>query len=748
MASETVFGNNAVEPANESLMSPDLVALIAEAGLTRLQGILENSGIVTTKCLAELSEDETQTMCQRVRAAGFGPGHTCTLKSLRREAQREASLRSPSAPASPSEPASPSGIATPIEPASRLHTQLSRKHLQRLQPILEQCGVHSFECLGKLSNAEFRELVIAVRAAAFDNSHVNCLSELCELARTEFGTLEMLSPLKAELESLLDDNKENVEQPSAINYAASQAEQRKRHIGELSATGDCDASPRPLKQSRLLDVQNPQEPGNNEVVRTEGHEDTILKQTSAFQQAVSQQTSEKNRADALGTGAKEELHSTYAKNVAMLPKASKQQSGKDQVYMIVNSNGARVCSNKPRPSRQSIENSLINLRELKAEVVSYRDPATGKMAEARVPSPVLALLRILATCSGKDVSDQRIGRIAIELMEEHAYDPVRVMASLMPADLMNPETAVRVLGSGFCGIVFLEESTGVAVKVVLDDNARAEYDTFCAFATASLAPQPISCCGPRVVPGGTLYSIRMEAVSHTLQGVLSQRALRGARYGLSPPSEHISQKIGDALEVAFQRMRNSGLVHGDLHMGNVALKDHDTNPSINFIDFGSSASSSAWKTPGGGTSGAIYLKAGHEFDVFRLIGDLCEAFETLQEEFFATRKECERELRELKKSPDAGNIITSYALPHQLHHNRQMAGLQAFLAQEGLESTELAYNTVLQAVVKYACTQFEWLCEGPPCVRNRRMKQSAMRRENACKALYFNLFWDKALMGA
>lgn len=45
-------------------------------------------------------------------------------------------------------------------------------------------------------------------------------------------------------------------------------------------------------------------------------------------------------------------------------------------------------------------------------------------------------------------------------MEEHAFDPVRAVASLSPSSLLCPTGALRVLGSGFIGIVFLEEDEG------------------------------------------------------------------------------------------------------------------------------------------------------------------------------------------------------------------------------------------------------------------------------------------------
>ena len=47
-------------------------------------------------------------------------------------------------------------------------------------------------------------------------------------------------------------------------------------------------------------------------------------------------------------------------------------------------------------------------------------------------------------------------------MEEHAFDPVRAVASLSPSSLLCPTGALRVLGSGFIGIVFLEEADGDA----------------------------------------------------------------------------------------------------------------------------------------------------------------------------------------------------------------------------------------------------------------------------------------------
>lgn len=143
-----------------------------------------------------------------------------------------------------------------------------------------------------------------------------------------------------------------------------------------------------------------------------------------------------------------------------------------------------------------------------ADIVKYRDKVSGKLVEARVPTAVLALLKLRASCSGKPVSEQKLARMAVDVplvfpfhvakvffvllfggwiplkktglamiswvlmlspndfqqpktvnvrMEEHAFDPVRAVASLSPSSLLCPTGALRVLGSGFIGIVFLEE---------------------------------------------------------------------------------------------------------------------------------------------------------------------------------------------------------------------------------------------------------------------------------------------------
>ena len=52
---------------------------------------------------------------------------------------------------------------------------------------------------------------------------------------------------------------------------------------------------------------------------------------------------------------------------------------------------------------------------LEAEIVKYRDKVSGKLVEARVPTTLLALLRLRASCSGKPLSDQKLARMAVDV---------------------------------------------------------------------------------------------------------------------------------------------------------------------------------------------------------------------------------------------------------------------------------------------------------------------------------------------
>ena len=64
---------------------------------------------------------------------------------------------------------------------------------------------------------------------------------------------------------------------------------------------------------------------------------------------------------------------------------------------------------------------------------------------------------------------------------------------------------------------------------MLDDFAKKEYDLCRIFAEAGLGPSPLSLEGPCCVPGGELYCIRMEPISHTLHGLLCVTRSRSKR---------------------------------------------------------------------------------------------------------------------------------------------------------------------------------------------------------------------------
>ena len=72
-------------------------------------------------------------------------------------------------------------------------------------------------------------------------------------------------------------------------------------------------------------------------------------------------------------------------------------------------------------------------------------------------------------------------------MEENAFDPVRAIASLSPSSLLCPSGALRVLGSGFIGIVFLEEDPRLARAINIcrvgpdESRSKAQYYRWCAY---------------------------------------------------------------------------------------------------------------------------------------------------------------------------------------------------------------------------------------------------------------------------
>lgn len=184
-------------------------------------------------------------------------------------------------------------------------------------------------------------------------------------------------------------------------------------------------------------------------------------------------------------------------------------------------------------------------------------------------------------------------------------------------------------------------------------------------------------------------------------------------------------------------MLDRGLVHGDLHLQNVALKDLASVPLVQLLDFGRSANAAAVRA---GQVGA--LRAGHEYDVFRLIREICNSYEELHDATTEGLKNCEKEVRELRRMRD----VVAGDAKAEGHHSRQIAGLQAYLQDEpmALEQVEVAYNAVLASVTQYACLKLDLVFDGLAFVRNRKMKQAASKREKSVYAGYFksDLFWD------
>lgn len=658
-------------PEAEAVMSQKLVKQLADAGLSSLQAVLEHLGILTFSCLGKLNGEELLELSQRLRAVGFGPGHTCTLRQLCSAASEEESdLEKDSA----------TSVTKLL--STKLQSALRCSGLVQIQMVLAQCGVRSCNCLANLAPEELQEVRAALNAAGFKESRIQAFTDLQnDIARAcqhkSTGTPEV------------------VENELAISASSHSAEERPGKFRRLATPRSwCDE-----KTEQLL---------------------ALLRNF---------------RGRELSDTLKEELR--IALTTGVMPEDEKAREPETPTRPERRPVTSVKGDGEQRLTRHRIEKTLSHSKAIQADIVKYRDKVSGKLVEARVPTAVLALLKLRASCSGKPVSDQKLARMAVDVMEEHAFDPVRAVASLSPSSLLCPTGALRVLGSGFIGIVFLEEETGEVVKVMLDDFAQKEYELCRVFAQAQLAPAPLSLNGPCSVPGGDLYCIRMEPITQTLHGLLCAKTWRGLRHGLAPPEETNAARIGSAVVAALQSMHDKGLVHGDLHLHNIGMKDaHSKQPIVQLIDFGRSASKAAVTGPCGDA-----FRAGHEYDVCRFIRELCSAFDELQRDFEDVVQECQKELRELKRSKETEAPETDW----QLHHACQLAGLQAFLEEEpkGLENAELAFNTVLAAVWYYVTVKLDMVADGPISVKNRRLRQACKRRESATYKIYFksDLFW-------
>eukprot|EP00746_Dinoflagellata_sp_MGD_P008419 gnl/MRDRNA2_/MRDRNA2_116844_c0_seq1.p1 gnl/MRDRNA2_/MRDRNA2_116844_c0~~gnl/MRDRNA2_/MRDRNA2_116844_c0_seq1.p1 ORF type:complete len:733 (+),score=145.44 gnl/MRDRNA2_/MRDRNA2_116844_c0_seq1:125-2200(+) len=689
-------------------MSAKLTAQVSRAGLACLKPMLEQAGVMTYACLAAMSKDELNELCTRVRAAGFGLGHARALRELCSEALAEASTNREQPPDRLDEaPVLPSSLSP------MLYFRLARKGLRELEPVLAQCGVHSVTCLGKLNEEERGELANAIAAAGFDANQA--LSDMSFASATTKVPPKSMRPKQEQIDRASESTQESIV----------------RSPSEPPEGNDSDSMERPAKRPKVAQGSG-----------------------SSDEKTIEDPTIEKEVRAPLRV--KQEL-----REAKKLPVQSMSQTeGDDGSSTSLES--FSMGPSKLRVSRESINKVVQGMKAVPAQIVRYRDKATGKLEDARIPSLVMALVRLRASCTGKPVSEDRIARLAVDVMKESAYDPIRAFASLLPAELQIPSSAVRILGAGAIGVVFMEEETGVVSKVMLEDFAEQEYEVFCAFANAGLAARPIGFEGPKVVPGGSLYSIHMERIQHTLEGVLHERERRGPRHGLNPLTECSASRIGEAMVRALQGMWDNGLVHGDLHLGNVAVKDPQLQPFVQLLDFGRAARN----IRAAQSASTDALRAGHEYDVFRLMEEMCNDFDELKEQTTEELKECKKEITELRRGCQAASMLSSWApkmqemvnqlsdkckddpsneFQSQLHDARQIAGLQAYIAEEpeALAKLEAVYNIILSSVVQYARTKLDFQFDGATCWSNRKMRGVIAKRQRLGFHGYFksHLFW-------
>eukprot|EP00929_Paragymnodinium_shiwhaense_P099032 TRINITY_DN6059_c0_g1_i1.p1 TRINITY_DN6059_c0_g1~~TRINITY_DN6059_c0_g1_i1.p1 ORF type:complete len:728 (-),score=162.76 TRINITY_DN6059_c0_g1_i1:477-2660(-) len=711
-------------PAPVSSLSEKLDRRMTDAGLDQVKALCENAGILTFHCLGRATEEDIKQLSNTARAAGFGFGHCRTLHALWQAAKEGASANEIVDQADLAPPA-----AVALSP--KLCAELAKRGLQRLQPILRHCGVQSFSCLCQLQDADLAELENAIRSAGFKLGHVQALREVRggSAAKLEVKECPEQSPVKTEesatAKALRSPPQETVKAEESFQPNM-KMEDSTQSLGVVGVAPAAAMSPLGASTDTAADTGD-------------SMSDKSVERPAAKPAAASTPNRGlKRRAS--------DARTAPPRPAVEQPKLKRQKSNESDGSTEESGGGnlkkigsADFCAQVVRPCREDILEIVRGTRSLASEVVKVRDRVTGKMVAARIPTAVMALLRLRATCLGKEESDQKIARMAMDVLEEQAFDPIRAVASLAPDAMLCPSKAMRVLGSGCIGVAFLEEDTDIVAKVMLEDFANQEFRVFNAFAKRGLAPSPKQLIGPHAVPAGNLYCIRMEKVSNTLSGLLLKKVPRGARHGLNPPSEQTAQKIGVAIAAGLKGMGKWGLVHGDLHLENIGLKDMDTQPSVQLIDFGRAATCAGLEVDPGES-----LVAGHEYDVFRLMRELFDSFEELQEEHRDELKECEKEVRELKQTQAVVAVGVS-ASAYQLHHARQLSGLQAHISEESkaLEQMEKAYNAILSAVMKYSRDTFDAKYDGLPTVRNRKVRRLAAKREGEAFKCYFksDLFW-------
>eukprot|EP00747_Dinoflagellata_sp_TGD_P179308 gnl/TRDRNA2_/TRDRNA2_29921_c0_seq1.p1 gnl/TRDRNA2_/TRDRNA2_29921_c0~~gnl/TRDRNA2_/TRDRNA2_29921_c0_seq1.p1 ORF type:complete len:743 (+),score=137.28 gnl/TRDRNA2_/TRDRNA2_29921_c0_seq1:57-2231(+) len=714
-------------------MSEKLAGHVSRAGLACLKSMLDAHGVLTYACLGALSEDELHELCGRVRAAGFGLGHARALRELCSQARAEEKLRKP-VDRSDEAPVLPSSLSP------MLYFRLARTGLRQLEPILAKSGVQSVGCFGKLSEDEQNELAGAIAAAGLNPERaMSAIRHGGMPAVPEQGnaTTSSLSGsvLGEQTGSMLADKEQRtsldlLQAKTEIASTVVTAEDRVADDQAAPTSGRTtgDSSERPAKRAKL-----------EEEVPIAGHG---LELAHAAEPPCTTSVKEESLQDGCRT-----------------PKGKIKKEFDDPMSPVPPHWDVDGGPFKLRLPRDAIDDVVRHLRVAPAEIVRYRDKTTGHLQDARVPKALLSLLNLRASCAEKYMSEEKIARLAMDVMEAHGYDPVKAFFSLSPAAVLCPASAVRVLGVGEHGTVFMEEKTGHVVKIMLDDFAEQEYQIFCAFADVGLAARPIGLHGPKQVPGGALYSVHMEKISHTLYGVLHKYVPRGPRHGLNPPSEDNARRIGEAIVRALQKAWDNGLVHGDLHLENIALQDPDVHPVAQFLDFGRSARS----TTASQSASADALRAGHEQDVFRLLEEMCNDYDYLKEQTQKDVKACEKEASDLRKHSSKAGVLSSWATKSpgplnwlsqtddkskdksayefvsQLHDARQILGLQAHIEEEpkALVQAEAAYNAILEAVVRYACKKLDLTFDGVTHLSNKRLRQAVSKRRRLSLNGYF-----------
>merc|ERR1712193_183852 len=87
----------------------------------------------------------------------------------------------------------------------------------------------------------------------------------------------------------------------------------------------------------------------------------------------------------------------------------------------------------------------------------------------------------------------------------------------------------------------------------------------------------------------------------------------------------------------------------------------------------------------------------------------------------------------------------SNELQSQLHDARQIAGLQAYIAEapKAWAQVESTYNIILTTVVQYACAKLDLTFDGAASFSNRKMRQAVSKRQRLGFNMYFksHLFW-------